>query len=116
MVLKFPWTKKYDCQRPWVFKKRVDGFLAADLFIYVDNEWPIMPTNTLFWKASRRWGLTCSCLCIQDASRKVQHPSQSLGTWYGTVTNTEGGVHRSVFQDIQDKTKRLIVQGELIKS
>ena len=84
--------------------------MAADLFIYVDNEWPIMPTNTLFWKASRRWGLTCSCLCIQDASRKVQHPSQSLGTWYGTVTNIEVGVYGLFSQEIWYNTQKLIVE------
>ena len=109
VVLKLLETKKYDCQRPWVFNPSVDEFLAADLFIYVDDGRPIRPTNTLFWKTSRRWGLTCSCLGIKDASKKVQPTSQSLGPWYGTVTNTEEGVHRSVSQEIWDKTQRLIV-------
>ena len=44
---------------------------------------------------------------IKDASRKVQTPSQSLGPWYGTVTNTEGGVYRLISQERQDNSKRL---------
>ena len=99
VVLKLLGNKKYDCQRPWEFKQRVDVLLDAELFIYVDYGRPIRPTKNLFWKASGRWGLTCSCLGIQDASRKVQTPSQTMGPWYVTVTNTEGGVHRSVSQE-----------------
>ena len=56
VVLKLPETEEYDCQRPWVFKKIVDGLLAADLFIYVNNGMPIGPTETLCCEASRRWG------------------------------------------------------------
>ena len=29
LVFKFPETKEYDCQRPWVFKKRIDWMLAG---------------------------------------------------------------------------------------
>ena len=58
--LKFPETEEYDCQRPRVSKRRIDGLLDADLFIYVDDGWTIKPTNTLRWKDSRRLGSTCS--------------------------------------------------------
>ena len=58
-----------------MFNKRVDGLLTSDLFIYVDNGRPIVPTKTWCWESSRRWGLTCSWLGIKDASRKVQTPS-----------------------------------------
>ena len=57
-MLNLPGTKEYDCQRPWVFKKRVDELL--DLFIYVDNDQPIGSTNKLCWEAFIRWGLVCS--------------------------------------------------------
>ena len=39
-----------------MFKQRVDGFLVADLFIYVYDGQSIGPTNNLCWEASRRWG------------------------------------------------------------
>ena len=71
-MLNLPGSEEYDCHRTWVFNQRVDGFLAADLFIYVDDVWPIGPTDDLCWEASRKWGSTCSWLIIQDASIKVQ--------------------------------------------
>ena len=97
-MLNLPGGGKYDCHRPWVFKQRVDGFLDADLSIYVDDGRLIGPIEDLCWESSIRRGLTCSWLVIQDASRKIQPPSQVPGTWAGTITNTEGGVHGLVSQ------------------
>ena len=97
-VMNLPRTEEYDCQRTWLFNQSVDGLLAEDLFIYVDDGRPIGPTKNLCREASRRWGSTCSWLGIQDASRKFQPPSQAPGPWAGTVTNTEGGVHGLLYQ------------------
>ena len=47
VVLNIPGTKEYDYQQPWVFKKRVDGLLAVDLLISVENRQTIGPTKTL---------------------------------------------------------------------
>ena len=93
-----------------MFKKSADGLLAADLFIYVDNGLPIGHTKKFCLGASRRWGLMCSCLGIQDVSRKVQPPSHAQGTWAGTIINTEGGVLGLVYQERWDKTQRLIAE------
>ena len=59
VVLNLPGTEEYDCQSPQVFKQSVDGFLSADLFIYMDNGRLIEPINNLCWEASRRWGSMC---------------------------------------------------------
>ena len=71
VVLNLLGNKEYYFQRPWEFNQRVDEFFAAEIFIYVEDGRPIRPTKNVFWEASRRWGLTCSWLVIQDASRKV---------------------------------------------
>ena len=110
VVLKLPGTKEYDCQRPWVFNQSVDGLLAAELFIYVDESRTIGPTETLCWKASRRWATTCSWWGIKDAFRKVQPSSQALGPYAGTVTNSKEVLHGLVSQDICDETRRLIAE------
>ena len=81
-----------------MFNQRVEGLLAADLFIYVDGGRPIGPNKNLFGEASRRWGSICSWLGIQDTYRKVQSPSQAPGKWAGTVINYEGDVHGLVSQ------------------
>ena len=91
-----------------MFKQRVDGILAAELFIYVNNRRPIGPNHTLFWEASRRWGSTCSWLGIQEAPRKVQSPQQAPGPWAGNINNNKEGVHGLVSQYIWDNTHRLI--------
>ena len=44
-----PGTEEYYCQIPWLFKQRVDGFLSADLSIYMDDGRPIGPTKNLCW-------------------------------------------------------------------
>ena len=109
-MFNLPGTKEYDCQRPWVFNKRIDVLLAVDLFIYVDYGRHIRPTETFCWGSSRRRGFMCLWLGIQDASIKFQPPPQSPGTWSGTIVNTEGVVHGLVSQDILDKTLRLLLK------
>ena len=74
VVMELPGTEEYDYQSTWVFKKRFDGLLAVEFFIYVEKGWLIGPTENLCWEASIIWGSTCSWLGIQDASRKVQPP------------------------------------------
>ena len=76
--MNLPGTKEYEYQWPWVSKQRVDQMLAADLIIYVDNEWPIRYTKKLCWEASMRWSSACSWLDIQEASRKFEPPLQAL--------------------------------------
>ena len=91
-----------------MFKKRVYGLVAVDLFIYVDNGRTIGPTKTLCSEASRRWGSACSWLGVQDAYRNVQPPSKVLGPWVGNDANTKGGVHGLVSQERWDKAMMLI--------
>ena len=47
VVLDLPGVEEYDSHRPFMFKQRVDGLLAAYLFIYMDNGRPIGPTKDL---------------------------------------------------------------------
>ena len=81
VVVKFTGTTACDCKCPWVYKEMRYRLIAANLFVFVDDGQPIIPTETLCWEASRRWGSTCSWLGIQGASRKVQSPLQAPGPW-----------------------------------
>lgn len=62
------------------------------LFVFVDDGIPIGPMEELCTKASRKWDAICSWLVIQDASRKVQQPSQAPGPCAGTLTHKKEGV------------------------
>ena len=111
-MLNLPGIEEYYCHRPWMFKQRGDGLLAADLFFYMDNGRRIEPTENLCWEPYIRWGLKCLWLGIQEDSRNVQPPSQALWPWAGTSTNTEVGVHGLVSQERRDTTQWLIEELE----
>ena len=95
-----------------MFNQRIDRLLAKYLFVYVVNGQLIGPTKNFCWNSYRRWGSTCSWLGIQDASRRVQTPSQAPGPWAGTSTNNEVGVHGLVSQERRYTTQWLIEELE----
>ena len=47
--LNLPDSANYDPSKPWVFKVRADGSMAADLFIYIDDLRPTGPTSEECW-------------------------------------------------------------------
>ena len=97
-------SEGYECKLPWVYKKREDVLIAADLFIYVDDGRPIGPTEDIFCKALREWVSMCSCIGIHNSYRKVTPPLQEPGPWAGTVTTTDAGYYGLVSQYQWDKT------------
>lgn len=44
MNLNLPGISNYNHSRPWVYKQRTDGTVAADLFYYIDDGRPTAPT------------------------------------------------------------------------
>ena len=91
-----------------MYNERSDGVVAADLFVYVDNGWPIGPTEEVCCEASIKWGSTLSWLGIQYASRKLQGTFQEPGPWVGTVTHTTEVVCGLVYHYWWEKFKRPI--------
>ena len=86
----------------------VDGLLAADLFIYVDNERPVGPTKTLCWDACIRWGLTCSWLVLRMTTERynLHHRFQGYGMVLLIISMEVCTCKLS--KDIRDKNSRLI--------
>ncbi len=62
--------KGYKSDLPWVMKIRADGFLAAEIFVYVDDGRVVAHSADLTWRAARAYVAGCSKLGVQDASRK----------------------------------------------
>jgi hypothetical protein len=83
--LNLPGNVDYDPNLPWVSKMRLDGKIAADLFIFVDDLTPTGPGRKLSWQAARRAASLLNWLGIQDAARKRRDASQSPGAWSGCV-------------------------------
>jgi hypothetical protein len=106
-----PGSMGYRSDLPWVMKIRVDGHLAAEIFVYVDDGRPTGHSSRLTWAAARAYATGCSRRGIQDASRKRTSPMETPGPWAGTVTHTEGGrILGMVSQEEWDKNKLLIAE------
>ena len=76
---------------PWIRKVRVDGRIATDLHIYVDDVRITGATQESVWKAGSREAKLCSFYGPQDAPRKLREPSREPGAWAGSVLSTVGG-------------------------
>lgn len=79
----------YDPTYPWVYKRRCDGNIASDVFVYVDDGRLTGFDEEQYWAASRRYSSVCAYIGIQDAARKRTTPSLMPGPLAHSVVNTE---------------------------
>jgi hypothetical protein len=104
-----PGSKGYRSNLPWVMKIRIDGFLAAKIFVYVDNGWVVGYSLELAWQAAWAYTACCSRFGIQDASHKRASASRTPGPWAGTVTHTdENQVCDMVSKEKWEKTQQFV--------
>jgi hypothetical protein len=95
---------------PWVSKWRKDGVLAADFFTYMDEMWPLAPSDLECWQATSQVSSMCNHLGIQHAASKQRGPLTTPGPWAGSMIflHQLDGVKVLVNQEKWDKTKRLL--------
>ena len=104
-----PGSKGYRWDLPWIMKIRFDCHLAAEIFVYVNDDKPAGYCRDLTWQAAWVYGSGYSRRGIQDASRKRTSPTKSPGPWARMVTRTEGrSLVGMVSQERWDKTKGLL--------
>ena len=109
VVENLPGMAKYDPTKPWVYKARDDGVIAADVVIYVDDLRPSGPTEVDCWMAAQRISAGLAQLGMQDAARKRRISSQEPGAWIGAIICTNNGeVRISVLQDRWDKAREIV--------
>jgi hypothetical protein len=78
--MNLPGQVDYNPSLPWVSKVRdEDGWIASDLFSFVDDLRPTSTSKKEGWKAARRTARVLSFLGLQDASRKRRDSSQTPG-------------------------------------
>ena len=106
--LNLPGDEKYDPSKPWVMKIRIDGHIASEVYIYVDDGRIIGHSEISCWEAAKRFCAICNSLGIQDASRKRTAPSRTPGPWAGTVIHTKDGVVATVTEEKWKKTRGLV--------
>jgi len=104
--LNLPGSKDYDPTLPWVAKIRLDGRIACDLLIYVDDFRTTGFSSEICWQATRQTGSRCNYLGVQDASRKRRKQSQTPGAWAGSIIMSDGeDLVVMVSQEKWDKTR-----------
>ena len=54
--LNLPGSRGYRADLPWVMKIRADGFLAAEIFVYVNDGRVVAYSPDLAWRAARTYG------------------------------------------------------------
>jgi hypothetical protein len=87
--LNLPGSNDYDPTKPWVFKVRDDGVLAADLFTYCDDLRPTAPTKEECWDGAHQVCCRLTWFGIQDAPRKRRAASNRPGAWAGSIVHTD---------------------------
>ena len=108
-ILNLPGMGKYQPGKPWLYRVRKDGTMAADLFIYIDDLRPTGPSKKECWDAAHQVGSRLTWFGLQDAARKRRDASQTPGAWAGTVIHTDGEeVLLLVSQDKWDKTRKWV--------
>ncbi|KAL7572468.1 hypothetical protein ACA910_000296 [Epithemia clementina (nom. ined.)] len=100
VVFTLPGNECYDPTRPWVYRVRKDGVLAADVHPYMDDMRETGPTEEDAWKAASKIAKTAAYFGLQDAARKRQPPSTTPGAWAGAmIKSTSEGVYKLVSQE-----------------
>ena len=106
VVMNLPGSAQYNPNKPWVYKARPDGKIAAELFSYIDDYRTTGPSRSECWLACHRVGCMFTWFGIQDAARKRREASQTPGAWAGTIIHTDlDRVTLLVTQKKWDKTK-----------
>jgi hypothetical protein len=119
VVANIPGSRGYVVGKPWEYKRRVDGFIASDVCIYVDDGRSTGKDEETAWRASSKFAKTPSFLGLQDAAWKRMAPSQDSEPWFGAkASTTEVGVFKSVADERWMKMKRILtkVEGTLLES
>ena len=63
-------TIDYNPMRPWVYKQRTSGSIAANVFWYIDDDRLTATTTWKYWLAMRKVCSTLIFYGLQDRDRK----------------------------------------------
>ena len=109
--LNLPGTANYNPSKAWITKRRVDGTLASDMVVFVDDKRLVGSGSHRTKKAGHASSTRESYLGIQDALRKWRSAggTRSPGAWAGAVVHIdeEHGVMVLTSQEKWDRMKAI---------
>jgi hypothetical protein len=107
--LNLPGDPSYNPLKQWVYRIRVDGFMAGATPAYVDDLRPVEHSENHCFAISHQTESRLSYLGIQNASRKTRPPSQQPGAWAGILARVaDEQISVCTAQDKWDKAKGML--------
>ena len=85
--LNLPGSEGYNPCKSWVSKLQANGWVACNLFTFVDDKRVTGADEDLAWQASHMLASKQSYLGIQDAARKARPSSKTPGAWAGALVH-----------------------------
>ena len=110
VVLNLPGSSSYQPTKPWVYRTKLDGSLAAFFGTYIDDIRTGDNSEKGCRKVTRRVASRINYLGQQDAPRKRRAPSKKPGAWAGAICGAieEQGLFVTCSQEKWDKAKEIV--------
>ena len=110
VVLNLPGSKHYSPTKPWLYRVKADGSLAAFFGTYMDDIRTGDSTESSCRRTTRRVASRINYLGQQDAPRKRRAPSKKPGAWAGAMCKsvTGKGLFVTCSQEKWDKAKEIV--------
>ena len=110
VVLNLPGSSNYCPTKPWVYRIREDGSMAAFFGTYIDDIRTGDGTEKGCRSTTRRVASRTNYLGQQDAPRKRRPPSKTPGAWAGAMCNSssDSGLFVTCSQEKWDKAKEIV--------
>lgn len=89
VVFNLPGSKNYDPSMPRVYRIRVEGTMAGDLFIYIDDLRVTAPSHSDCWTGAHQVCCRLTWLGLQDAPRKRSEVSKTPRAWAGSIVHSD---------------------------
>ena len=91
-----------------MYKARLDGSIACELFIYINDILITIGNENDLWSAVMQVATRLGYLGLQHAVRKQHELSRAPGAWAGSIIHTEDGVELMIYLECWDKAKLII--------
>ena len=110
VVLNLPGCTGYHPTKPWVFRTKFDGSMAAFFGTYIDDIHTGDDSETGCRRATRRVASRINYLGQQDAPTKRRPPSKKPGAWLGAMCEPVlgKGLFVTCSQEKWDKAKDIV--------
>ena len=89
VVFNLPGSSSYNPSLPRVYRIRIEGDIAGDLFIYIDDLRVTCPTAVETWQGAHQVCCRLTWLGLQDAPRKRSPVSNTPRAWAGSIVHTD---------------------------